>query len=149
MLAPIALIAYRRPDHLSRVLSALLTNPECRETVLYVFSDAPRTEADAVAVERVRDIIHNVEGFARIIKTFRRENWGLVRNITDAASYVLDRHGEMIMVEDDIFVAPSFLKFMNDSLIRYRREPRVSCISGYCYPIEYHDSDTFFLRGAE
>jgi hypothetical protein len=53
------------------------------------------------------------------------------------------------MVEDDIFVAPFFLKFMNDSLTRYREEPRVSCISGYCYPIEYHARNTFFLRGAE
>jgi hypothetical protein len=149
MPAPIALIAYRRPDHLARVLSALRSNPECRDTALYVFSDGPRAESEKVAVERVREIISNVEGFASLNVTFRPENWGLSRNIIDAASYVLDRHGEVIVVEDDVFVAPFFLQFMNNGLARYREKHRVSCISGYCYPIKSGVSDTFFLRGGE
>jgi hypothetical protein len=55
----------------------------------------------------------------------------------------------MIMLEDDIFVAPHFLRFMNDGLAQYRDEHRVACISGYSYPIEYQESQTFFLRGAD
>jgi hypothetical protein len=38
---------------------------------------------------------------------------------------------------------------MNDGLAQYRDEYRVACISGYSYPIEYRESQTFFLRGAD
>jgi len=147
--APIALIAYRRPDHLARVLSALRSNPECGDTVLYVFSDGPKTESDEAAVERLREIISRIEGFARVHATYRPENWGLSRNIIDSVSHVLDRHSEVILLEDDIFVAPHFLRFMNDGLAQYHDEHRVACISGYSYPIEYRESQTFFLRGAD
>jgi hypothetical protein len=149
MTAPIALIAYRRPDHLARVLSALQSNPECQDTVLYIFADGPKTEAHKAAVDRVHQITRNIQGFANVNTTFRSENWGLSRNIIDAARHVLDRHDEMIMVEDDILVAPSFLKFMNEALARYHDERRVACISGYNYPIKYSNGKTFFLKGAE
>jgi hypothetical protein len=58
----------------------------------------------------VRRIITSIEGFASIHTILRPANWGLSRNVTDAASHVLDRHGEMIMMEDDILVAPQFPK---------------------------------------
>jgi hypothetical protein len=102
-----------------------------------------------LAVNRVRDIITGIEGFASLHPIFRPNNFGLSRNVIDAATYVLNRHGEMIMVEDDICVAPNFLKFMRDGLARYREERRVSCLSGYWYPVEYGPAHTFFLRGAE
>src|SRR5262249_23504758 len=122
---------------------------ECRDTVLYVFSDGPRTESERAPVERVREIITDIGGFASLNAIFRPENWGLSRNIINAASHVLDRHGEMIMLQDDVFVGPHFLKFMNDGLARYRDKRQVSCVSGYCYPIKYNVKDTYFIKGAE
>ena len=148
MPTPIALIAYRRPDHLAQVLSALKSNPECRDTALYVFSDAPKTESEKSAVNRVREIIPGIEGFASVHPILRPYNFGLSRNIIDAANHVLSKHGEMIMIEDDIYVAPNFLKFMRDGLDRYREEHRVSCLSGYWYPVEYGSRAHIFSQGS-
>ena len=74
MPTPIALVAYRRPDHLLRVLSALRANPECSDTALYVFSDGPKTKSEMVAVNRVREIITGIEGFASLHPIFRSNN---------------------------------------------------------------------------
>jgi hypothetical protein len=46
----------------------------------------------------------------------------------------VDRFGSVIVLEDDLLLAPHFLDFMNDSLQRYRRETRVMQVSGYLAP---------------
>ena len=149
MLAPIALFAYRRPQHLARVLAALRANPEAPGTVLYVFCDAPKDTAAAEAVGEVRRLIREIDGFAAVHPVFRESNFGLARNITEGVSDVLGRHEALIVVEDDVVVGPFFLRFMNDALSFYRDEPRVGSVSGYCYPVSRPLPETYFIRGAD
>jgi hypothetical protein len=149
VLAPIALITYRRPQHLERTLAALKANPEARHTTLYVFSDAPKDASAAEGVEQVRCLLAGVDGFAAVHRVFRGEHFGLAPNVTQGVQDVLVRHESVIVVEDDIVVSPFFLRFMNDALCCYRDEPRVGSVSGYCYPLPFTAPETFFIRGAD
>ena len=52
----------------------------------------------------------------------------MIAEVTDA----INRHGSVIVLEDDLDLAsPFFLRFMEDGLTRYRDEVRVMEISGY------------------
>jgi hypothetical protein len=147
--APIALFAYRRPQHLERAIEALRANPEAADTPLYVFCDAPKDASVAESVMQVRRLLRRIEGFAGVRCIYRDENFGLSRNITGGVSDVLNQHESVIVVEDDIVVSPFFLRFMNDALTCYRKETRVGSISGYCYPVARAAPDSYLIRGAD
>jgi hypothetical protein len=63
MPALIVLFVYRRPDHLTRTLSALRENPEARDSVLFVFSDGPKDEAASRGVARVQQLLSELRDF--------------------------------------------------------------------------------------
>ena len=147
--APIALFAYRRPDHLARTIEALRTNAEASSTALYVFSDAARDDAAEVDVAAVRAVIAATEGFARVEPIYRDSNFGLARNITSGVSHVLSEHERVIVVEDDILVSEHFLRYMNEGLQFYQDEPRIGSLSGYAYPTAANVAETYLIRGAD
>ena len=149
MPAPIALFAYRRPQHLARVIEALQANPEAGATELFAFLDAATSEEAAASVTQVRRLIETTSGFKSVKIVNRERNYGLAGNITRGISEVLAGHDSVIVVEDDILVSPYFLRFMNAALAHYRGEPRVGSISGYCYPLDRAVGETFFIRGAD
>ena len=149
MPAPVALFAYRRPEHLERTLRALRSNPEASQTELYVFSDGPKDAAAALDVEKARRLLAAAEGFSGKHLIFRDTNFGLAKNITQGVSQVLTAYKFVIVLEDDIVVSPFFLQFMNDALALYRLTSRVGSISGYCYPASRSLPETFFVRGAD
>lgn len=147
--APVALFAYRRPDHLRRTVASLLANPEAARTRLIAFCDAaarPQHQADAAAV---RAYVEGIEGFAAVEVIHRPHNLGLAGNIIDGVGRVAERFGHVIVVEDDLLVSPHFLRFMNDGLSLYAQEPRVASIHAYTYPVAQRLPETFFLRGAD
>lgn len=146
MPAPICLFVFNRPEHAVRTLAALCVNPGASLSELFVFSDAPRNEKDVEQVDRVREIVRDVQGFRSVTVVERDRNFGLAASITDGVGQLCDRYGKVIVVEDDLVVAPGFLDFMNQCLNRYIDDNRVMQISGYMYPGEFGSrADTFFL----
>jgi hypothetical protein len=149
MPAPIAVFAYARPDHLARTIDALRRNPEAPASTLYVFCDAAKNPAAQANVDAVRALVRGIDGFAAVNVVLRETNFGLARNITGGVTQVLKEHRDVIVVEDDVMVAPHFLRFMNDALDVYRDEPRVGSATGYCYPVTGPVPQTFFIKGAD
>lgn len=147
--APVALFAYRRPDHLRRAIAALRANPESASTRLYVFSDGRKGTEDAQGVEAVRKIVREIDGFSEVTVVTRSSNLGLARSIVEGVGEVVGRHGRVIVVEDDLEVAPYFLRYMNESLELYANDERVASVHGYVYPVQDTLPETFFLRGTD
>lgn len=149
MRAPIALFAYRRAHHLELALTGLTRNPEAADSLLYVFSDAPKDERAAEDVRQVRELVHDIHGFGEVHVIQRKHNFGLARSIIDGVSHVLSKHDAIIVVEDDLIASPHMLRFFNNGLALYRDQPRVANITAYCYPVAKPLPDTYFLRGAD
>lgn len=147
MTAPIALFVYRRPDHTRRVVEALKANGESTRSPLFVFSDGPASPAYAPAVREVRDYIHGIDGFASVTIVERDRNLGLADSIVAGVTQICDEIGRVIVVEDDLIVAPGFLDYMNTALDRYADEERVMQIAGHMFPVDMSDvkSDAVFL----
>lgn len=144
-LAPILLFTYNRPRHTRATLDALLKNKFCNESELFVFSDGNKGEDDVNDVLEVRRIIHEISGFKKIHLIEHGANLGLAKSIIDGVSQIVQSHGKVIVLEDDLVTAPYFLAFMNQALERFKDEQRVGHVHGYCYPLE-DMPDAFLIK---
>lgn len=144
--APLALFVYNRPEHTRQTVEALQANDLASETPLYVFSDAPLDDGEREQVQRVRDYLEGVKGFASVTIIRRNRNLGLAGSIIDGVSTLCDRYGRVIVLEDDLLTSRHFLTFMNEGLDVWVSNSKVQSICGYMYPVELApDSPSFFL----
>lgn len=134
-LAPIALFTFKRPEHTRRTLEALARNPEFGNSPLHVFCDGSRRPEDDAAVLATREVVRN---WAHDHKTIHKApaNRGLAASIIDGVGRLCASHGRVIVVEDDLVVAPVFLDFLNRALDRYAQEPRVMQVSGHMFAVD-------------
>lgn len=149
-IAPVILFVYNRPDHTIRTLTALEKNKQANQTILYIYSDAAKNENSIEAVAEVRKIINNPWNFKQIIIVERAENWGLAANVIDGVTKVVNEHGRVIVLEDDLETSVFALDYFNQALERYKDQDQVMEISGYGYPLKDLNKlpETFFFRVA-
>ena len=145
-LAPILLFVYNRLQHTRQLVESLLTNAEAADSTLFIYADAPKDEVSAVEVAEVRQYIHSIRGFKAIHIVERTENWGLARSIIDGVTTQVNRFGRVIVLEDDLVLAPYFLRFMNDALALYADEPRVGHIQACDFTQDPTLPDTFLIK---
>lgn len=147
-LAPICLFVYNRPWHTAQTIESLKNNILAGESDLYIFSDGSKMDNSANSVNEVRSYIATITGFKSVNIILRETNLGLAQNIITGVSEVINIHGGIIVLEDDIITHPKFLKFMNDALDLYKNDENIASIHGYVYPIEGLP-ETFFIKGAD
>ena len=145
--APVALFAFNRPEHLRRTIEALKANKHASSTSLYIFADGSRSEKDLPQVNAVREIASAVTGFKEVIKVFRERNFGLADSISEGVTFLAEKFGKVIVLEDDIITSPGFLDYMNTALNLYEKNDQVMHIAGYMPEISPEGlPESFFLR---
>ncbi|WP_162418341.1 glycosyltransferase family 2 protein [Cyclobacterium roseum] len=130
MFAPICLFTYNRPKETLRTLQALKANSLAKDSRLFIFSDGPKKNSLA-DVEKVRELIEDVNGFKSVEVYLSQVNKGLSHSIIDGVSTIIEQFGKVIVLEDDLITSPNFLNFMNQALDFYSSENKIFSISGY------------------
>ena len=151
-LAPIVLFVYNRPWHAQKTVEALRGNTLAKASTLYVYADGPKTTDRVSHIQQVRNYIRSITGFKRIEIIERDANMGLARSIIAGVSKVVNRHGKVIVLEDDCVTSPHFLNFMNRNLDAYAETKNIFMVGGHCppdmhFPEDYHDGVFFAPRG--
>lgn len=147
--APIVLFTYNRLGHTRQTVDALLQNDLAPLSDLIVFCDGPKTEADKIGTDAVREYVKSIRGFYSLRVVEREANLGLAQSIIRGVTEACDAFGRVVVVEDDLVTSPFFLRYMNDGLNLYEDEPSVISIHGYIYPTPSPLPETFFLKGAD
>ena len=145
-LAPILLFVYNRPQHVKRCIESLLQNELASQSKLFVYSDGARHESDEAEVKLTRNFIHTISGFESVEIVERETNRGLAANIIDGVSTQVKAYGRVIVLEDDLVVAPYFLQFMNDALTTYQDDDKVGHIQGCDFTQDPSLPDTFLIK---
>jgi hypothetical protein len=154
MLAPVVVFVYARPEHTIQTIESLAKNVLANETEVYIYSDAARNKKDQQNVELVREYIDTLEKrnlfkSLHIIKS--DANNGLARSVISGVTEIIEKHGKVIVVEDDLVSAPDFLQFMNDALDFYNDDNRIWSICGYTFkmkiPSDYKHDIYLSYRG--
>lgn len=145
-LAPILLFVYNRPEHVRRSIESLLRNELAAQSELFIYADAAKDETEETAVTEVRRYIKGIEGFKSVHITERERNWGLANNVIDGVTTLVNRYGRVIVLEDDLIVAPYFLQFMNDALETYKDSQEVGHIQACDFTHDPSLPDTFLIK---
>ena len=124
------MFAFNRPEHLRRTLTALLSCEGVDQTPITVFIDGPRSPKDTASVAATRRVAEQMLGGTATIKA-AGANQGLARSITSGVSELVEKHGRVIVLEDDLEVSRGFLTYMNSALDRYAENESVFQISGH------------------
>ena len=144
--APILLFVYNRPEHTHRCIESLTRNALAADSTLYIYADGPKDTTQQTAVDEVRSYLRTISGFKTVNLIERKKNWGLARNIIDGVTTQVNRYGKVIVLEDDLVVAPYFLQFMNDALETYKDEPKVGHIQACDFTQDPSLPDTFLIK---
>jgi hypothetical protein len=148
-LAPIALFVYNRPEHTRRTITYLQKNLLADESRLFIFSDAPKTEADKAKVDEVRSLIKDVTGFKSVKVTERTKNLGLAESIISGVTKLVNEYNKVIVFEDDLLSSPYTLQYFNEALTKFEKEEKVMHIGAYMYNLaDKTVPQTFFFRAA-
>lgn len=145
-LSPIAVLGFNRADKLKVTLQSLERNKLAGQSDLFIFVDGPRENkiGEDIKVREVIEVAKSTTGFKSVEICTSEKNKGLEKSITGAASMLLERYGKVIIVEDDLYLAPSFLVYMNQMLQHFENDKRVFQVSGYSSLInKKKDSDVY------
>lgn len=132
--APITVFCYRRPDHLRNTLESLIRCEGFAQSPVIVYCDGPRNEGEVAAVEETRAVAKALLG-DHAEYHFREKNAGLARSIIEGVEDVVGRFGRVIVIEDDLELAPGFLTYMNLALERFADNDMVWQVSGYMFDV--------------
>jgi hypothetical protein len=134
-IAPVVLFTYNRPDHTRLTVDALKANIGAGNTELHVYSDGPKNDRQIEPVRQVRSYLRGIDGFKSVILIERERNFGLAASVIAGVTDLLCDHPAVIVMEDDLVTAPSFLPFMNAALTIYADKPHIFSVTGYNYPL--------------
>src|SRR5262245_11885581 len=122
--SPIVLFAYKRPDHTRRCLESLAQNTWAPESQLIIYCEAPKNPAEIGAVAQVRALVKSRRWCADVSVIERERHLGLAQSVLTGVTETLQQHESVIVLEDDLVLAPRFLEFTNHALYHYRNKPR-------------------------
>ena len=136
-LSPIAVIAFNRPNLLETTLVSLAANPLANQSDLFIFIDGPREykPGENEKVNEVKAVAQKAVGFKSVTIKASEKNKGLAKSIVGAATELINQYGRVILVEDDLYLSPSFLTYMNTMLQAYEHDARIMQITGYSVKI--------------
>jgi len=146
-LAPISISTYHRLEHLKQTIESLQKNNLAKDSILYIFSDAPK-KGDEEIVAKVRKYICTIDGFKEVRIIEQKIN-DINKNMIDARTIPLNQFGKMIRMEDDNVVSSHFLQYMNDGLDFYENDKEVIAIGGHTPNLQVtrqQKKDIYFVR---
>lgn len=129
---PVVLLVFNRPEETSRVFSAIRG---VRPQQLFVIADGPRSnrpgESD-ICIE-VRRICEEVDWPCKVICNYSDTNLGCKIRVSSGLDWVFSQVEEAIILEDDCLPDPSFFRFCQEMLEKYRNDHRIASIGGSNY----------------
>ncbi len=127
--APILLLGFNRPD-LLRGLVGILAKVQPPKLYLAVDGPRPGREGEATACAECAAVLDHLDWPCQVEKLVRTENLGCRLAVTGAIDWFFSKEEEGIILEDDCWPDPSFLRFATELLERYRNDERVGMVCG-------------------
>lgn len=126
---PVAFIVFNRPDTTERVFAEIA---KAKPPKLLVVGDGPRAsrQGEAEKVAATRAIIQRVDWDCEVLTNFAETNLGCKKRVSSGIDWVFEQVEEAIILEDDCLPDPTFFRFCQEMLERYRHDQRIGIISG-------------------
>ena len=129
MRTPVLFMVFNRPEPSARVFEAIA---RAKPSKLLVLADGPREgrSGEREQCEAVRRIVDRVDWDCEVLRNYSDVNLGCGRRVSSGLEWAFEECPELIILEDDTVPHPSFFRFCEEMLARYRDDERVMHISG-------------------
>ncbi len=126
---PVVLLIFNRPDLTARVLEAIRN---ARPSRLLVVCDGPRPQkaGEAEKVQQTRELIDRIDWQCEVHRCYSDVNLGCFRRVSSGLDWAFNLYEDAIVLEDDCLPHPTFFRFCEEMLERYRHDTRIGCVSG-------------------
>lgn len=103
---PIAVFSYNRPTHIRRLLVSLERCIGLNFNRVHIFCDGAKSNKDQEQVNANRKVVRDWARCAGAHVIERDNNLGLANSIVSGVGNFCDLYGQVIVLEDDLVVAP-------------------------------------------
>lgn len=126
---PVALMLFNRPEPTRLVFQAVR---EARPARLLLVADGPRPgrAGEAELCAEVRRIVGAVDWPCQVSTNYSEVNLGCGARMATGIDWVFEQVEEAIILEDDCVPHPSFFRYCQELLEKYRSDTRVMHIAG-------------------
>ena len=126
---PVVLLIFNRPDLTRRVFERIR---EAQPAQLFIAADGPRPDvpADVELCAQARQVAEQVDWECEVHTLFRETNLGCKQAVSSAIDLFFEHVEEGIILEDDCVPHPTFFRFCDELLEKYRDDERIMAISG-------------------
>jgi GT2 family glycosyltransferase len=145
MKTAVVIIVFNRPDVTARVMERIR---EARPATLFVIADGARKnrEGEAAKCQEVRSLVEAmVDWPCGLVKIYSEANLGCGRRVASGLNEVFRLVEEAIILEDDCLPDPTFFRYCEELLERYRDNERVGHIAGCTFLPEGVVTDSYFF----
>ena len=127
--APVVLLAYRRPQQTRRVFEAIRA---AKPQDLFLVMDGAKSGDvdDQELVEQTRSIVETVDWECNVRRVFASENLGLKARVSSGLDAVFAEVESAIILEDDCLPSATFFPFASELLRRFAVNENVGIVSG-------------------
>ncbi len=141
-------LVFNRLDTTTQVFEAIRLAKPPR---LYIASDGSRgsREGEKVTVQAVRNhVMSHIDWKCEVKTLFREQNLGCKFAVSGAIDWFFENEEMGIILEDDCLPHPTFFRFCEELLERYRDDERIAMISGdnFQFGRKRGDASYYFSR---
>ncbi|NEQ24075.1 MAG: glycosyltransferase family 2 protein [Microcoleus sp. SIO2G3] len=126
---PIVFVIFKRPNTTEKVFEVIR---QIKPSQLLVIADGARADRpdEAEKCAAARAVIDCVDWDCEIFKNYSDINLGCAKRVSSGLDWVFNIVEEAIILEDDCVPHPTFFRFCEELLERYRYDSRIASISG-------------------
>ena len=126
---PVVFLIFNRPDTTRKVFEVIR---QAQPQQLLVVADGPRSDkaGEAKKCAEVRAIIDTVDWDCEVLINYSEINLGCKKRVSSGLDWAFSLVEEAIILEDDCLPDPTFFRFCQELLEKYRDDKRIMAISG-------------------
>lgn len=126
---PVVFIIFNRTDTTERVFAEIA---RAKPSMLLVVADGPRKDVlgEAEKCAAARAVIERVDWDCEVLTNYSDVNLGCKIRVSSGLDWVFEKVEEAIILEDDCLPHPTFFRFCQELLERYRDDERIMKIAG-------------------
>ncbi|PZO41466.1 MAG: hemolytic protein HlpA-like protein [Pseudanabaena frigida] len=126
---PVALIIFNRPDTTRKVFEAIR---QAKPPKLLIVADGARENhpRDRQNCAESRAIVAEIDWDCEVLTNYSDRNLGCRDRVASGLDWIFAEVPEAIILEDDCLPHPTFFRFCEELLVKYRHDLRVMHISG-------------------
>jgi hypothetical protein len=127
--APVTFIIFNRPDTTKIVFEEIR---KAKPAKFLIIADGPRGNraGEREKCEQTRAIVEKIDWECEVLRNYSDINMGCKNRVSSGLDWVFENVEESIILEDDCLPEPSFFRYCQELLERYRDDKRVMVISG-------------------